>query len=136
MKSEEAEKRIDFFQMTKINPDQIKDIHYAAVMALVSSLDTLKESDFPETLSMDFEKLSQLRNQFHFFVVSASMLDIVKCAIIKTQNPEDLRVCRLLQTRCGCELSPYAAAGPSAHSGALRSRGCPRVGRAKGVIKL
>jgi hypothetical protein len=90
----------------------VKDVHSAAVLALVTSLDTLKESEFPETLSLDFEKLSQLRNQFHFFVVSASMLDIVKNSIIKTNNPDDLRVRRLLQTRCGRELTPQRPRRP------------------------
>jgi hypothetical protein len=95
--------------MTAIQPDHtIKDLHFAAVLALVGSLHTLKESEFPETLSLDFQKLSQLRNQFHFFVVSASMLDIVKDAIAKTESPDDRQVYHLLQTRCKCELTHCA----------------------------
>jgi hypothetical protein len=107
--------------MTTIQPEQIKDVHSAAILALVSSLDTLKESDFPETLSMDFEKLSLLQSQFHFFVVSASMLDSVKNAIAKTNNPNDWRyaVCSRHEAHAR-KLTSTPPQAPAAHRGALQ----------------
>lgn len=96
MRSIEAERNIDFSEISEIRPDQIKDIHAAAVVEIVSSMNVLIESEFPETLSLDFEKVFQLRKLFHFFVVAASMLGTVKDAIFKAKNPDDLRVCRLL----------------------------------------
>jgi hypothetical protein len=89
VRREEAKDNHNFSEMTA---DRVKNSHDAAVFEFVSSMEIMKESEFPETLSLSFVKISQLRNQFRFIVVSASMLAAIKDAILQTKNPNDLRV--------------------------------------------
>jgi hypothetical protein len=92
MKTEGAEMRSESADTVTIRPDELKAMHSDAMLSLICSSNALSESNFPETLVMDFERSQNLQNQFRSFIISASLLAAVNDAIIKTKNAEDLRV--------------------------------------------
>ena len=86
MKSHQAVKFEDVDKTTDFNPQQPKNIHSAAVLALVTSLIFLPKSKFPETLLLDYERLSRIQHIFHSIITTACMLATIKGAIFETEN--------------------------------------------------